>query len=244
MAERGLCDVDGKTRSSAAGSPNGARRALRPGMRALAMDADSLATARRIRQPIESNDDIENAFDFITYLKGGEVLEMFEAWVGEETFRKGVHEYLKSHAFGNATAADFVGSIASAAKKPACERGLLLVSGPAGRAAGDCRAGLHGNSRASSSRRSASCPPVRRARRRKHGRFPSARGPATPGSLPSARCSRRRRGPSRFREPAPSGSSRTPLPRATTACSTRGTCWEGFSPIPGSTSRPSNASAS
>ncbi len=88
------------------------------GMRALAMDADSLVTARRIRQPIDSNDDIDNAFDYITYLKGSQVLDMFEAWVGEETFRQGVREYLKAHAFGNATAADFVGSIAAAAKDP------------------------------------------------------------------------------------------------------------------------------
>jgi aminopeptidase N len=98
--------------------PEWGSRASRPGTRARAMDADSLVTARRIRQPIESNDDIENAFDSITYQKGSEVLDMFESWVGEETFRKGVHEYLKAHAFGNATAADFVGSIASAAKKP------------------------------------------------------------------------------------------------------------------------------
>ena len=82
------------------------------------MDLDSLVSARRIRQPIESNDDIENAFDGITYQKGGAVLDMFESWVGEETFRKGVHQYLKSHAFGNATAADFVGAIASEARKP------------------------------------------------------------------------------------------------------------------------------
>jgi alanyl aminopeptidase len=99
--------------------PDWGTRASRVGTRSLAMDVDSLVTARRIRQPIESNDDIENAFDGITYQKGGAVLDMFEAWVGEETFRKGVHEYLKSHAFGNATAADFVGSIASAAKNPA-----------------------------------------------------------------------------------------------------------------------------
>ena len=94
-------------------------RVARVGTRSFAMDMDSLVTARRIRQPIESNDDIENAFDGITYQKGGAVLEMFESWVGEETFRKGVQQYLKTHAFGNATAADFVGSIAAASKTPA-----------------------------------------------------------------------------------------------------------------------------
>ncbi|HMA29147.1 MAG TPA: M1 family aminopeptidase [Thermoanaerobaculia bacterium] len=98
--------------------PDWGTRVTRVETRSLAMDLDSLVTARRIRQPIESNDDIENAFDGITYQKGGAVLDMFESWTGEETFRKGVHEYLKAHAHGNATAADFVGSIASAAKNP------------------------------------------------------------------------------------------------------------------------------
>jgi alanyl aminopeptidase len=99
--------------------PEWGSRAARVGTRSFAMDVDSLVTARRIRQPIESNDDIENAFDGITYQKGGAVLDMFESWVGGETFRKGVQRYLKAHAFGNATAADFVGSIATESKNPA-----------------------------------------------------------------------------------------------------------------------------
>jgi alanyl aminopeptidase len=72
------------------------------------MGNDALMNARRIRQPIESKHDISNAFDGITYQKGGAVIGMFEGWVGEEAFRKGVHDYLSAHAFGNATAADFL----------------------------------------------------------------------------------------------------------------------------------------
>ncbi len=47
-----------------------------------AMTADSLVSARAIRQPIASAHDIENAFDSITYEKGGGVLAMFERWAG------------------------------------------------------------------------------------------------------------------------------------------------------------------
>jgi cytosol alanyl aminopeptidase len=101
--------------------PEWGSRVARVGTRSLAMDMDSLVTARRIRQPIESNDDIENAFDGITYQKGSAVLGMFESWVGDETFRHGVQRYLKAHAFGNATAADFVGAIAAASKNPAVD---------------------------------------------------------------------------------------------------------------------------
>ncbi|HRI64204.1 MAG TPA: M1 family metallopeptidase [Polyangium sp.] len=82
-----------------------------------AMNSDSLVTARRIRQPIESNDDIHNAFDGITYGKGAAVTRMFEMYVGEEKFRKGVQRYLKEHEFGNATGKDFLAAISAEAGK-------------------------------------------------------------------------------------------------------------------------------
>jgi alanyl aminopeptidase len=80
-----------------------------------AMRQDTLVTARKIRQPIESNDDIANAFDGITYEKGAAVIQMFETWIGKDKFRKGVQVYLKQHAWGNATASDFEAGISSAA---------------------------------------------------------------------------------------------------------------------------------
>ena len=84
-----------------------------------AMSMDALVTARRIRQPILTNDDIENAFDTITYNKGAAVIGMFEGWTGEEGFRKGIQRYLISHAWGNATVDDFVAAIADATMRPA-----------------------------------------------------------------------------------------------------------------------------
>ncbi|HVO13373.1 MAG TPA: M1 family metallopeptidase [Vicinamibacteria bacterium] len=83
--------------------------------RAEALEADSLSTARRIRQPIAAKQDIEDAFDGITYAKGEAVLEMLESWLGEETFRRGVQSYLDHHAWGNATAADFASQLTAAA---------------------------------------------------------------------------------------------------------------------------------
>ena len=73
-----------------------------------AMDQDEMVTARFIRQPIESKDDIENAFDGITYGKGAAVLRMFESWMGEKKFQAGVRRYLTAHAHGSATAEDFL----------------------------------------------------------------------------------------------------------------------------------------
>ena len=82
------------------------------------MRQDSLLSARRIRQPVESNDDIDNAFDGITYIKGGAVIRMLETWMGEKAFQKGVHYHMTHHAFGSATAEDFLASLATATKLP------------------------------------------------------------------------------------------------------------------------------
>jgi len=80
-----------------------------------AMRADSLVSARQIRQPIDTNHDIRNAFDSITYRKGGGVLEMFERWMGEETFRDGIREHLNRHRFGTATADDLLDALSQLA---------------------------------------------------------------------------------------------------------------------------------
>ena len=82
-----------------------------------AMTNDSLVSARSIRQPITGNGDIMTAFDGITYQKGASVIGMFENYVGEKTFQKGMRAYIQQHKFGNTTAADLVGAIATAAGK-------------------------------------------------------------------------------------------------------------------------------
>ncbi|MBS0571001.1 MAG: M1 family metallopeptidase, partial [Proteobacteria bacterium] len=82
-----------------------------------AMANDSLVSARKIRQPITGNGDIQTAFDGITYRKGAAVLGMFEAFVGEDTFREGMRAYLRGHAFGNASADDLIDALAKAADK-------------------------------------------------------------------------------------------------------------------------------
>jgi alanyl aminopeptidase len=82
-----------------------------------AMGSDSLISARKVRQPITGNGDIETAFDGITYQKGAAILGMFEGYVGEKTFQKGMRAYIQEHKFGNATADDLVDAIATAAGK-------------------------------------------------------------------------------------------------------------------------------
>lgn len=84
-----------------------------------AMAADSLASARRVRQPIRDNGDIEGAFDSLTYGKGSAVLGMFEAWLGENVFREGLRQYMRDHAFASATSDDLIAALQKAGDKDA-----------------------------------------------------------------------------------------------------------------------------
>src|SRR6185503_18007554 len=82
-----------------------------------ALEADSLVSARQIRQPIVTPDDILNSFDGITYDKGASILNMFEGYLGPDVFLRGVREYVKAHTFGNATSSDFAAAISKASGK-------------------------------------------------------------------------------------------------------------------------------
>lgn len=82
------------------------------------MDADALSTARSIRQPIKSNDDIANAFDGLTYNKGGGVLAMFETYLGPDAFREGVRAHMRRFPHGVADVRDFMESLAQGSGKP------------------------------------------------------------------------------------------------------------------------------
>ena len=91
----------------------------------MVMNVDSLASARRIRQPIETTHDITNAFDGITYEKGAAVLTMLEHYLGDEPFRRGLHDFLVAHAAGNATTAELIQALGAAAGR---ELGPLVSS--------------------------------------------------------------------------------------------------------------------
>jgi alanyl aminopeptidase len=82
------------------------------------MRLDELPSARQVHNPVHTPDDLANAFDDITYSKGAAVLAMFENYVGADAWQKGIHAYLKKYAFKNATADDFIGTIAQTTKRP------------------------------------------------------------------------------------------------------------------------------
>ena len=77
--------------------------------------ADERDTTHPIEMPIADTDAAFANFDAITYSKGSATLFQLNHLVGPEAFRRGVSEYLLSHAYGNTTIDDFLGSISKAA---------------------------------------------------------------------------------------------------------------------------------
>ncbi|KAI9813916.1 MAG: hypothetical protein M1832_006063 [Thelocarpon impressellum] len=71
-----------------------------------AFQLDSLRGSHPIEVPVTDALDIEQIFDHISYLKGSSVIRMLSGHLGVDTFLLGVSNYLKAHAYGNATTND------------------------------------------------------------------------------------------------------------------------------------------
>jgi len=71
------------------------------------LNLDAQRTTRTIRATANTPDEINEMFDGIAYGKAGAVIGMVENYLGKETFRQGVHNYLQAHLYANATAEDF-----------------------------------------------------------------------------------------------------------------------------------------
>jgi hypothetical protein len=83
-----------------------------------AMPTDAMKVGRPIHEKITKNGDIDSAFDGITYGKGGQVIAMIAAYLGDNNFREGVRLHMSRHPYGNATTEEFFGALADAAKDP------------------------------------------------------------------------------------------------------------------------------
>ena len=82
------------------------------------LNLDAQPTTRAIRARADTPAEIEQMFDGISYGKAGDVLLSVENYVGPETFRQGVHNYLAAHLYGNATAEDFWNAQTTTSHKP------------------------------------------------------------------------------------------------------------------------------
>ena len=94
------------------------------------LDIDAQPTTRAIRARADTPEEIDQMFDSIAYSKASAVLLMVENYLGEETFRKGVHAYLAAHEYGNATAEDFWNAQTEVSHKPVDKIMESLVAEP------------------------------------------------------------------------------------------------------------------
>ena len=82
--------------------------------KAKAKAQDQLPTTHPIVADIPDVESVLLNFDPITYEKGGAALKQLVAWVGEDAFFKGVHEYFKRHEWGNTELTDFLAPLEEA----------------------------------------------------------------------------------------------------------------------------------
>ncbi len=96
-----------------------------------AMQADSLRSARAVRQPLVRLSDIDIQFDpRITYQKGAAVLASFERFAGPAAFRAGIHRYLEQHADGVGSTPDLLAALSRAAGRDLAKPFATFIDQP------------------------------------------------------------------------------------------------------------------
>eukprot|EP01113_Clastostelium_recurvatum_P031482 TRINITY_DN3933_c0_g1_i6.p1 TRINITY_DN3933_c0_g1~~TRINITY_DN3933_c0_g1_i6.p1 ORF type:complete len:822 (-),score=175.17 TRINITY_DN3933_c0_g1_i6:124-2256(-) len=76
-----------------------------------ALNLDSLKSSHAIEVAVKSEKEINQIFDAISYAKGASVIRMLAAFLGIETFQKGLHYYLTTHQFQNTVTEDLWASL-------------------------------------------------------------------------------------------------------------------------------------
>jgi aminopeptidase N len=76
-----------------------------------AYNQDQLPSTHPIVAQIRDLEDVQVNFDGITYAKGASVLKQLVAWVGQEAFLAGVHEYFVKHEYSNTELVDLLSEL-------------------------------------------------------------------------------------------------------------------------------------
>lgn len=82
------------------------------------LSLDARATTHPIIQKIATVDQMNQAFDSITYQKGEAVIRMLEESIGETAFRDGVRRYMAKYAYGNTETDQLWAELEGASGKP------------------------------------------------------------------------------------------------------------------------------
>ncbi len=95
-----------------------------------AYSEDRSGGSHPIQQPLENLREAGSLYGGIIYQKAPVVMRQLEALMGEEAFRKGIQEYLKTFAYGNATWDDLVGVLDSYSEEDISGWSLAWVKEP------------------------------------------------------------------------------------------------------------------
>jgi puromycin-sensitive aminopeptidase len=98
--------------------------------KASALALDALRSTHPVHAPVRTVAEAAEAFDLITYQKGGAVLRMLEGYLGRETFRDGIRRYMRRHARGNAVAADLWRALGDSSGEPVLELAEAWIDSP------------------------------------------------------------------------------------------------------------------
>ncbi|XP_025079132.1 aminopeptidase Ey-like [Pomacea canaliculata] len=81
-----------------------------------AMDLDGLTSSHPLYVSVATTAEINEVFDDISYRKGASVIRMISHALGEQTFKKGLENFLRTHQYGNARHEDLWQALAQQAK--------------------------------------------------------------------------------------------------------------------------------
>ncbi|HLF04458.1 MAG TPA: M1 family metallopeptidase, partial [Dehalococcoidia bacterium] len=83
-----------------------------------ALSLDGLKNSHPVQQEVKDPAQVSELFDAISYSKGGSLIRMVEQFLGPETFRQGLHQYLSAHQYGNARTEDLWAALEETSHKP------------------------------------------------------------------------------------------------------------------------------
>jgi len=95
-----------------------------------AYGVDQTAGTNSLWQKLANLDQAKSNYGAIVYNKAPSVLKQLNYLVGEEAFQKGVRQFLTDHAYANATWADLLGAVGTAAGKPLDDFGKNFMLRP------------------------------------------------------------------------------------------------------------------
>eukprot|EP00931_Biecheleriopsis_adriatica_P019080 TRINITY_DN13114_c0_g1_i2.p1 TRINITY_DN13114_c0_g1~~TRINITY_DN13114_c0_g1_i2.p1 ORF type:complete len:898 (-),score=224.58 TRINITY_DN13114_c0_g1_i2:61-2694(-) len=83
-----------------------------------ALQLDAMRSSHPIQVPIAHAEEVEEVFDAISYCKGGSVVRMIYAVLGEKDFQAGLKLYFQRHKYGNTVTSDLWNAWKEASGKP------------------------------------------------------------------------------------------------------------------------------